>query len=88
MWLATAGPLSQLPDARDADVDAMLAKAKTMDDASAIYTEVEQIIANDVPIIPIYHYTGNFMLSPSLKNWPLGNVEQNWYSRNLYKVAN
>ena len=24
MWLATAGPLSQLPDARDADVDAML----------------------------------------------------------------
>ena len=69
-------------------VDEMLAKAKTIDDASAIYTEVEQIIATDVPIIPIYHYTGNFMLSTSLKNWPTGNVEQNWYSRNLYKVAN
>ena len=66
----------------------MLAKAKTIDDASSIYTEIEQIIANDVPIIPIYHYTGNFMLNTALKNWPTGNVEQNWYSRNLYKVAN
>jgi oligopeptide transport system substrate-binding protein len=72
----------------NADVDAMLAAAKTASDASSIYTEIEQIIANDVPIIPIYHYTGNYMISTSLKNWPVGNVEQNWYSRNLYKVAN
>ena len=68
-------------------VDEMLASAKTMDDASAIYTEVEQIVANEVPIIPIYHYTGNYMLDTDLANWPINNVEQNWYSRNLYKRA-
>jgi len=28
------------------------------------------------------------MLNPALKGWPFNNVEQNWYSRNLYKVAN
>lgn len=68
-------------------VDEMLANAKLMDDASAIYTEVEQIIAQDVPIIPIYHYTGAYMMDTDLANWPIGNVEQNWYSRNLYKRA-
>lgn len=69
------------------EVDELLASAKLMDDASDIYTEVEQIIARDVPIIPIYHYTGAYMLDTDLANWPVGNVEQNWYSRNLYKVA-
>lgn len=69
------------------DVDAMLASAKTMDDASDIYTKVEEIIARDVPLIPIYHYTGAYMIDTDLKNWPVNNVEQNWYSRNLYKAA-
>ena len=71
----------------NAHVDELLASAKTSDDPSAIYTEVEQIIASDVPLIPIYHYTGNYMIDTDLKNWPVNNVEQNWYSRNLYKVA-
>ena len=64
-----------------------MTEAKTMVDASANYTEIEQILANDMPVIPIYHYAGVFMLNPALKGWPFNNVEQNWYSRNLYKVA-
>ncbi len=71
----------------NADVDAMLASAKTAADATDLYTKIEQMIAEDVPIIPIYHYAGNYMIDTDLKNWPVGNVEQNWYSRNLYKVA-
>lgn len=71
----------------NADVDAMLASAKTAADATDLYTKIEQMIAKDVPIIPIYHYAGNYMIDTDLKNWPVGNVEQNWYSRNLYKVA-
>lgn len=68
-------------------VDALLAEAKTVADATSIYTQIEQIIAEEVPIIPIYHYTSAFMLSSDLKGWPVDNVEQNWYSRQLYKVA-
>ncbi len=70
-----------------AEVDALMASAKTMSDPSANYTRVEQIMADEMPIIPIYHYTSIFMLNPTLKNWPVDNVEQNWYSRALYKVA-
>ncbi len=68
-------------------VDELLAEAKTADDPQPLYTEIEQIIAEDVPIIPIYHYSINMMLKPNLKGWPIHNVEQNWYSKDFYKVA-
>ena len=62
-------------------------EAKTLNDASTNYTTVERILASEMPVIPIYHYAGVFMLKTQLKGWPYDNVEQNWYSRNLYKVA-
>ena len=72
----------------NAEVDGLMNEAKTLSDASSNYTKVEQILAEEMPVIPIYHYAGVFMLNPQLKGWPFDNVEQNWYSRNLYKVAN
>ncbi len=69
------------------EVDRLLTEAKTMADPSANYTKVEQILAEDMPLIPIYHYTGVFMMKPNLKGWPYQNVQQDWYSRELYKVA-
>ncbi|GLQ16316.1 peptide ABC transporter substrate-binding protein [Maritalea porphyrae] len=71
----------------NAEVDKIMADAKTSSDTSAGYTRVEQILADEMPVIPVYHYTGVMMLKKNLKGWPFGNVEQNWYSRNLYKVA-
>ena len=71
----------------NAQIDELLMRAKTASNPQRLYTEVEQIIADETPIIPIYHYTGVFMLDDAVRNWPLHNVQQNWYSRNLYKVA-
>ena len=71
----------------NAEVDQLMLDARTMSDASANYTRVEEILANEMPVIPIYHYAGVFMLKTNVKGWPYNNVEQNWYSRNLYKVA-
>ena len=68
-------------------VDELLASAKTAKDASANYSEVEQIIAAEMPVIPIYHYAGVYMMDSDVGNWPVNNVEQNWYSKNLYKIA-
>ncbi|WP_412563180.1 peptide ABC transporter substrate-binding protein [Thalassobius sp. MITS945101] len=68
-------------------VDELLAGAKTAKDASANYSEVEQIIAAEMPVIPIYHYAGVYMMDSDVGNWPVNNVEQNWYSKNLYKIA-
>ena len=71
----------------NATVDGLLAEAKTVADATSIYTQIEGIIAEEAPIIPIYHYTSAFMLDDTLKGWPVDNVQQTWYSRQLYKVA-
>ncbi len=69
------------------EVDALLAHAKTADNPQADYTAVEQIIARDVPIIPIYHYSADKMLRSTVKGWAYDNFQQNWYSKDLYKVA-
>ena len=70
------------------EVDELMSAARTMTDPSANYTRVEEILANEMPVIPIYHYAGVYMMSAEVAgSWPVQNVEQNWYSRNLYKVA-
>ncbi|MCF6273888.1 MAG: peptide ABC transporter substrate-binding protein [Rhodobacteraceae bacterium] len=66
------------------EIDALMQEAKTLTDATANYTRVEEILAEEMPIIPIYHYTAVYMLNDKVKNWPIQNVEQNWYSRDLY----
>ena len=62
-------------------------QAKVSKDTSAIYSEIEQIIAADLPVIPVYHYAGVYMIDSDLGNWPVNNVQQQWYSKNLYKIA-
>ena len=69
------------------EVDALLEEAKTADNPQANYDRVEEFIAQDTPIIPIYHYASVKMFAEDLKGWPFDNFQQNWYSRQLYKVA-
>jgi len=72
----------------NARVDELLATAKSSQDTGPLYTEVEQIVAADMPVIPIYHYSTNIMLKDNLKGWPINNVMQKIYSKDFYKVAN
>ncbi len=72
----------------NAEVDRLMVASRTMDQPFANYTAVEQILADKMPIIPLYHYAGLMMLNAAIKNWPINNVEQNWYSRDLYKIKN
>lgn len=69
------------------EYDTLLESAKTAEDTTPLYTSAEQILAADMPVIPIYHYAGVYMLDSDVGNWPVNNVEQNWYSKNLYKIA-
>ncbi len=69
------------------EYDALLEEAKTAEDPSELYTKAEQIIAEETPVIPIYHYAGVYMLDSDVGNWPVDNVEQNWYAKDLYKIA-
>ena len=69
------------------ELDTLLDKAKTSSDTASVYTQIEKIIAEEMPVIPIYHYAGVYMMDSDVGNWPVDNVEQNWYSKNLYKIA-
>ena len=69
------------------EVDKLLLASKTSKDPNVEYKQVEEAIAKDVPIIPIYFYAKVFMQKPNVKGWPLNNVEQLWYAKDLYKVA-
>ena len=71
----------------NARVDELLAEAKSSQDTGPLYTEIEQIVAEDMPVIPVYHYSTNILLKHDLKGWPIHNVMQKYYSKDLYKVA-
>lgn len=68
-------------------VDGLMADSVAMADPQPTYTQVEQILAEDMAILPIYHYTQNFVLDPTIRNWPMQNVENNWYVRDIYRVV-
>ncbi len=71
----------------NAEVDALMQEAKTAPDPQALYTRAEEIIAEEQPIIPVYHYAGVYMMASDVGGWPVQNVQQNWYSKDLYKKA-
>ncbi len=68
-------------------LDALLERAKLSTSAASLYTKVEEIIAAEMPVIPLYHYAGVYMMDSDVGNWPVNNVEQKWYSKDLYKIA-
>jgi len=47
----------------------------------AIYQILEAILADEVPVIPIYFYSRIYAISPKVKNWvtnPLDNRGWQW----------
>ncbi len=45
-------------------------RAATNDERLEIYQQMEEIIARELPIIPIYFYTRVYALSPKVTGWP------------------
>jgi len=69
------------------EVDSLMSAAKTSATPNVNYTKVEQLMADEMPVIPLYHYTGIYMIKNTLKGWPTKNVQQTFYSRTFYKTA-
>ena len=69
------------------ELDALMAEAKTSENPMPLYLQAEAIIDEQLPLIPVYHYASVYMLNDAIKDWPINNVQQNWYSRDIYKVA-
>ncbi len=71
----------------NAEYDALMAEAKTQADPSGNYTKAEQIMAAEMPILPLYQYTSVFMMNKDIKGYPYDNVQNNWYAKDMYRVA-
>ncbi|SHG84504.1 peptide ABC transporter substrate-binding protein [Cognatishimia maritima] len=71
----------------NARVDELMASAKSSQAPGPLYTEVEQILADEMPVVPVYHYSANMMLKDNVEGWPVNNVQQKYYSKDMYKVA-
>jgi len=69
------------------EIDRLMLEAKSVDNPNNNYTKVEQILAQEFPIAPIYHYSSVLLLKPYVKGWPFKNIQNTWYSKNLYITA-
>ncbi len=70
----------------DPEYDRLLAESKTMVDPNPNYSKAEALLADAMPFAPIYQYTGNIMVQEHLRGWPVENLMQNWYAREMYIV--
>ncbi|EPX84680.1 ABC-type oligopeptide transport system, periplasmic component [Rubellimicrobium thermophilum DSM 16684] len=69
------------------ELDALMLEARTAEDTLPLYQQVDRIIAEQVPVIPIYFYSSNILMDPSIRGYPFENAQENWYGRTMYRVA-
>ena len=85
--LLTSSHSGNIARYKNAGYDALLAKASRethSDSRNADYNRAETIIADDVPIAPLYQYTNGRLIKPWLKGYPVTNPEDMAYSRTMY----
>ncbi|TRW96193.1 peptide ABC transporter substrate-binding protein [Paracoccus sp. M683] len=71
----------------NAEFDKLLADSKTSDNAADLYKQAEQILADEVPFVPVYHYANAQIVNADLRGVPYENVMENWYAKDMYRVA-
>ncbi|MGE9550102.1 peptide ABC transporter substrate-binding protein [Erwinia amylovora] len=72
---------------KNADYDAVIEQASREtngDKRNDDYNRAEQIIADQVPIAPLYQYTNGRLIKPWVKGYPITNPEDVAYSRTMY----
>lgn len=67
--------------------DKVMQDSKTAEDPQPLYQEAERILAEEMPIIPIYHYANVDMIAEDIEGLPENNVNNTWYGKDLYRTA-
>ncbi|CAH6808534.1 oligopeptide ABC transporter periplasmic binding protein [Vibrio chagasii] len=57
------------------------------EEREALYLEAEKLMANDMPIAPIYQYVKSRLLNPHVGGFPINNAEDKIFSKDLYIKA-
>lgn len=71
----------------NAEYDKLLADSKTAEDTVPLYKRAEEILAAEVPAAFVYHYANVDMIASDVKGLPLDNVMNDWYLKDVYRVA-
>jgi oligopeptide transport system substrate-binding protein len=72
---------------RSAEYDALMEQSRTAEDPLPLHQQAEQLLAQDVPILPINFFVSSVMLNDAIKGWPVENAQQLWYAKDLYRIA-
>ena len=70
-----------------AGYDRLMRDAATSGDPNREYRVAEDILKQELPLIPVYHYARTEMIKPHVKGLPQGNVMNTWYGKDLYITA-
>ncbi|MEW6485820.1 MAG: peptide ABC transporter substrate-binding protein [Pseudomonadota bacterium] len=87
LGLLTRGNSGNISGFSNPQYDALLARAareRTEAARNSDYNKAEQMIAEEVPIAPIYQYTNARLISPRVKGYPINNPEDVAYSREMW----
>ena len=71
----------------NADYDKLMMDSATAADPNVDYSKAEHILAEQMPVAPIYFYTSFGMAKPDIRGLPVQNVLGYWYAKNVYRVA-
>lgn len=85
--LLTSSHSGNIAKFKNAAYDALLTKASretNSDSRNEDYNRAETIIADDVPIAPLYQYTNGRLIKSWVKGYPITNPEDMAYSRTMY----
>ncbi|TNC74846.1 peptide ABC transporter substrate-binding protein [Rubellimicrobium roseum] len=85
--LMTADNESNDPRYENPEYDALMEESRTAADPQPLYTQAEEMLARDMPILPIYFYAKDFMLDASIKGYAFENAQENWYAKDMYRIA-
>ena len=75
---------------KSAEYDKLMAKAfvaKSAKERQSIYYQQETMLANDMPIIPIYQYVYVRLVKPRVGDFAIENAEGKYYVKDMYIIA-
>jgi oligopeptide transport system substrate-binding protein len=72
---------------RQREFDALMEESRTAEDPLPLYQQAEAMLAEDVPIMPIYFYVNANMIDSSVRGYATENAMETWYAKEMYRVA-
>lgn len=61
-----------------------LTLAPTQEARAEDYAKAEAILAQQVPVVDVYHYVQSRLLKPYVKGFAIHNTQQNYYLKDVY----